>query len=72
MLCIPSAHEIVSAFSGNGYKIHGVTGFKGDLFRILADYALKQKNPYRELVAWAHPVYLRDLIMKLGKLAVWH
>jgi len=72
MLCIPSAHEIVSAFSRNGYKIHGVTGFKGDLFRILADHALKQKNPYKELVAWAHPIHLRDLVMKLGNLEIWH
>ena len=72
ILCIPSAHDIVSSFSRNGHKIHGVTGFKGDLLRILADYALKQKNPYRELLAWTHPVYLRDLVMKLGNLEVWH
>ena len=72
MLCIPSAHEIVSAFSRNGHKIHGITGFKGDLLRILADYALKQKNPYRELLAWTHPIYLRDLVMKLGNLEIWH
>jgi hypothetical protein len=72
MLCIPSAHAIVSAFSRNGHKIHGVTGFKGDLLRILADNALKQKNPYRNLVAWTHPVYLRDLVMKLGNLEIWH
>jgi len=71
MLCIPSAHVIVSAFSRNGHKIHGVTGFKGDLLRILADYALKQNNPYRELIAWTHPTYLRDLVMKLGNLEVW-
>lgn len=72
MLCIPSAHEIVSAFSRNGHKIHGVTGFKGDLLRVLANYALKQKNPYRELVGWTQPVCLRDLIMKLGTLETWH
>jgi len=72
MLCIPSAHDIVSSFSRNGHKIHGVTGFKGDLLKILAEYTLKQKNPYRELLAWTHPVYLRDLIMKLGSLEIWH
>jgi len=72
MLCIPSAHEIVSSFSDNGYKIHGVTGFKGDLLRILANYALRLKNPYRELVEWTQPIYLRDLIMKLGNLETWH
>ncbi len=68
LLCIPSAHVIVRAFSQNGHKIHGITGFKGDLLRILANYALKQKNPYRELLGWTHPVYLRDLVMKLGNL----
>ncbi len=72
MLCIPSAHEIVSSFSQNGHKIHGITGFKGDLLRILANHILKQKNPYRELLAWTHPVYLRDLVMKLGNLDTWH
>jgi hypothetical protein len=71
MLCIPSSHEIVSAFSKNGHKIHGVTGFKGDLLRILADYALKQKNPHRELVTWTHSIHLRDLVMKLGNLEIW-
>jgi hypothetical protein len=68
LLCIPSAHDIVRAFSQNGHKIHGITGFKGDLLRILANYALKQKNPYRELLGWTHPVYLRGLVMKLGNL----
>ncbi|TFH10377.1 MAG: hypothetical protein E4H14_02690 [Candidatus Thorarchaeota archaeon] len=72
MLCIPSSHEIVSAFSRHGHKIHGVTGFKGDLLRILADYALEQKNSYSELVAWTHPEYLHDLVMKLGNLEIWH
>ena len=72
MLCIPSAHEIVSSFSQNGHKIHGITGFKGDLLRILASHILKQENPYRELIAWTHPVYLRDLVMKLGNLETWH
>ena len=71
-LSVPSAHKIVSAFSRNGHKIHGVTGFKGDLLRILADYALKQKNPYREIISWTHPVYLRDLVMKLGNLEFWY
>jgi len=70
LLCIPSAHDIVKAFSQNGHKIHGITGFKGDLLRILASYALKQKNPYRELLGWTHPVYLRDLVMKLGNLDI--
>ena len=72
MVYIPCAHEIVSTFSQYGHKIHGITGFKGDLLRILANHALKQKNPYRELLAWIHPVYLRDLVMKLGNIETWH
>jgi hypothetical protein len=72
MLCIPSAHGIVSAFSKNGYKIHGITGFKGDLLRVLAHHTLTQENPYRELLAWSYPVYLRDLIMKLSNFDQWH
>ena len=71
MLCIPCAHKIVSAFSQNGHKIHGVTGFKGDLLRILANHAQNQENSYRELIAWTHLVYLRDLVMKLGNLDTW-
>lgn len=72
MLCIPSSHKIVSTFSRNGHKIHGITGFKGDLLRILANHALKQEHPYRELFAWTNPVYLCDLIMKLGNYEDWH
>lgn len=71
MLHIPSAHEIVSSFSQNGHKIHGITGFKGDLLRILANHALNQENSYRELLAWIHPIYLRDVIMSLGNLESW-
>jgi hypothetical protein len=71
ILCIPSAHRIVSSFSQNDYKIHGITGFKGDLLRILANYALKSSDPYEELLGWTHPIYLRDLIMRLGNLEVW-
>ena len=70
MLCIPSAHEIVSTFSHNDHKIHGITGFKGDLLRILANHAVKQENPYGELLAWIKPNYLRDLVMKLGNFEI--
>jgi len=66
MLCIPSAHEIVSSFSQNGHKIHGITGFKGDLLRILANYALEREDPFEELLCWTRPEYLRELMTKLG------
>jgi hypothetical protein len=66
MLCVPSAHEIVSSFSQNGYKIHGITGFKGDLLRILASYALDTNNPHEELLRWTRKQHLRNLVMKLS------
>ena len=66
MLTIPSAHKIVKAYSQKGYLIHGITGFKGDLLRILANYALKQKDPYREVLGWTHPIYIRELVIRLG------
>ena len=66
MLCIPSAHEIVSSFSQNGYKIHGVTGFKGDLLRILASYVLETNNPREELSRLTRQQYLRNLVMNLS------
>jgi len=70
MLCIPSAHEIVSSFSHIGHKIHGITGFKGDLLRILANYALEKSDPYEELLSWARPEYLRELVMKLSGIEI--
>jgi len=70
MLCIPSAHEIVSSFSQNGHKIHGITGFKGDLLRILAKYALKMSDPYEELLRWTYPEYLREVVMRLGSVEI--
>jgi len=66
MLCIPSAHDIVSSLSQKVHKIHGVTGFKGDLLRILANYALETNNPHEELLRWTRQQYLRDLVMKLS------
>jgi len=71
MLCIPSAHEIVSSFSQKGHKIHGITGFKGDLLRILANYALESHNPYEELRSWTRLNFLRELVAKIGGVEVW-
>jgi len=69
MVRIPSDHRIVHALSVRGYKIHGVTGFKGDLLRVLAESALKSRNPYREVLKWKQPSQLRDLILRLSGLS---
>jgi len=63
---IPCSAEIVQAFSKRGHKIHGVVGFKGDLLRILARYALGNSNPSFEVKKWTNPIYLKKLVLKLG------
>ena len=65
-LRIPSGHKIVHALSEKGYKIHGVTGFKGDLLRILAEHALKTQDPRYEILKWKQPSYLQDLIQRIS------
>jgi hypothetical protein len=64
---IASGPDIVKALSHQGHKIHGITGFKGDLLRILASYALSQDNPYREVAAWTDPSFLQDLVETLSR-----
>lgn len=63
----PSGNDIVRALSARGHKIHGAAGFKGDLLRILANQALKQEDPYGELVGWTEPSYLHLLFSSLAK-----
>ena len=65
---VPSGSTAVRSFSQQGFKIHGVVGFKGDLLRILMEYAWKMKNPYSELHSWKNPLKLKMLIYKLGGL----
>ncbi len=65
---IPCSAEVVKSFSKFGNKIHGVVGFKGDLLRILARYALRQIHPYTEVKKWTRASYLRRLIYRLGRL----
>jgi hypothetical protein len=65
---IPSGNKAVKSFSATGNKIHGATGFKGDLLRILADYALSKDNPYSEVINWKDSKYVQDLIFTLGRL----
>jgi hypothetical protein len=67
---VPSSSKAVRAFSEHGFKIHGVVGFKGDLLRILAEYALEQDNQYGEVVAWTEPSYLEELVYSLGGVRV--
>ena len=65
---IPANKETVIAFSKAGYKIHGIAGFKGDLFRILAFYAQDKKSPYKEVMKWRDGYYLLHLIYDIGNL----
>jgi hypothetical protein len=65
---VPCAADTVKAFSKRGHKIHGVVGFKGDLLRILAKYALDKPNPLKETNRWSRTNYLRKLVHQLGGL----
>jgi hypothetical protein len=65
---IPCQAETVKSFSRRGHKIHGVVGFKGDLLRVLAQYALKRRNPRNEVKKWMDMTYLLKLIYRLGGL----
>ncbi len=66
IIYIPANIEMVKAYSAAGYKIHGVVGFKGDLLRILTDYALTRKNPYEEIKSWVDPNHLYNIYYSLG------
>lgn len=68
LIRIPCSAETVKAFSKRGHKIHGVAGFKGDLLRVLARYAIERPRPYNEVKNWIKPSYLRKLIYQLGGL----
>lgn len=68
MIRIPCGAETVKAFSKCGQKIHGVVGFKGDLLRVLAQYALEKPNPGNEVGKWTNTNYLRKLVYRLGGL----
>jgi hypothetical protein len=65
---IPCGAETVKAFSKRGHTIHGVVGFKGDLLRVLAHYALEKPNPEREAKKWINLKYLLSVILRLGGL----
>ncbi len=64
---ISCSADVVKSFSKQGHKIHGVVGFKGDLLRVLARYALEMTYPYAEVEKWVRPTYLKRLIHRLGR-----
>lgn len=68
LLQIPCSAQTVKAFSKRGHKIHGVVGFKGDLLRVLARFALGRPNPRNEVRKWGTTNYLRKLVNRLGGL----
>jgi len=65
---VPADYRTVSAFSSKGYIIHGVVGFKGDLLRILAEFATEHDDPFYEVMNWTNHDYLQNLIQRLGGL----
>jgi hypothetical protein len=68
LIRIPCQAETMKSFSRRGHKIHGVVGFKGDLLRVLAQYALERRNPRNEVKKWMNLTYLQQLIYHLGGL----
>lgn len=72
MITLPANKDTVIAFSEAGYKIHGIAGFKGDLFRILAHYAQQKKTPYKEVAKWKNGYYLARLVYEIGNLGEPH
>jgi hypothetical protein len=70
MIRIPCDAKTVKVFSKQGNKIHGVVGFKGDLLRILTQYAIGRRSPASEVEKWTNASYLRNLVYQLGGLSV--
>lgn len=68
LIHIPAGNKTVKSFSIKGKKVHGAAGFKGDLLRILAEYALSRDVPYDEVIGWKDPSYFRQLVNDLGGL----
>ncbi len=66
---LPANRETIKSYSRSGHKIHGIAGFKGDLLRILATFALNQANPLKEVIQWSNPEYFKRVFHKLGGLS---
>ena len=66
LIQVPCSTKTVKAFSECGHTIHGVVGFKSDLLRILAGYALKKSHPYSEVKKWTESSHLRMVLHRLS------
>ncbi|MHA1907885.1 MAG: hypothetical protein ACW98Y_11365 [Candidatus Thorarchaeota archaeon] len=67
LLSLPCNAEIVKALYSAGQKIHGIAGFKGDLLRIFATYALSQHAPFSEAASWIDLKNVHNLLESLAK-----
>ena len=68
LIRIPCSAQTVKSFSKQGHKIHGVVGFKGDLLRVLARFALEKPDPGSEVRKWGTTNHLRKLVHHIGSL----
>jgi hypothetical protein len=66
VVLLPCSAATVKALSSVGHKIHGVTGYKGDLLRILAEYALERSNPSSEILSWINAGVIEALFDRLS------
>jgi hypothetical protein len=66
VVSLPADALTVKAYSAARHKIHGVAGFKGDLLRILVDYALEQESPLEEIESWTNTEHFYDIFYSLG------
>lgn len=70
-LFLPANSQTVKAFSNAGHKIHGVVGFKGDLLRIMAEYAIETEAPRAEIMNWSVSKHLTQLFKALTDKSVF-
>ncbi|MGV9172798.1 MAG: DUF6884 domain-containing protein [Promethearchaeia archaeon] len=68
VLSLKANNQQVSKFSDLGYTIHGVVGFKGDLFRIIAEKIFQTQNPKKFLTnLLKNKQNLKKFIVKIQK-----
>lgn len=63
---LPCSAATVKTLSSVGHLIHGITGYKGDLLRILAEYAREQSDPSSEISSWANAAVIKALFGRLS------
>lgn len=66
IVLLPCSGATVKALSSAGHLIHGITGYKGDLLRILIEHALEQSDPSSEISSWANADVIRALFDRLS------